>query len=117
TIGNAIGPANDLDFIAGLNGSDGSGKFAKSLDTATGALLSIGANPNSATNRIAFCGKALDVAPFIPGAVGGGLKDIVIRVLDSAGNIVWAKQIGTPGNEECNAVAVDDAGDVYAPAH
>src|SRR5262249_1100282 len=57
-IGNSITAAAEVDFIAGVQATNGAGKFAKALDTNNGTLLSIAANPSSSTNRIAICGKA-----------------------------------------------------------
>jgi len=115
-IGNSITAAAEVDFIAGVQATNGSGKFAKALDTNNGTLLSIAANPSSSTNRIAICGKAAGLsADFAQGGFSyTGGNDIVIAVYSSAGTKLWSLQIGTSGGEECDAVAVDDAGDVYA---
>jgi len=111
-----INSASQIDFLAGLKAADGAGRWARQFnDGANGVLLSVGASPASASNRIAVCGKASAAATdLVPGATFGGLTDLVIGVFDSAGNRLWSAQIGGPGNEECDAVAVDDAGDVYA---
>ena len=57
-------------------------------------------------------------ADFDPGAgvfnlTSAGEQDIFVSKLDSAGNFVWAKQMGGTGFDEARAVAVDGSGDVY----
>jgi hypothetical protein len=42
-----------------------------------------------------------------------GAKDVFISKLDTAGNLVWAKQIGGDGITVPNAIAVDNSGNVY----
>src|SRR5262249_14858110 len=114
TIGNAIGPASDLDFVAAVRASDGTPLWARQLDTLGGALLGLASSPSASGNRIAFCGKAFGASAFVSGASYGGLSDVVVGVLSSSGTLLWAVQFGGPGNEECDAVAVDDAGNVVA---
>jgi hypothetical protein len=116
TIGNVINSSASIDFLAGINSSTGAGKWAKQFNDGTNGLLkSVAANPSSTTNRIAVCGLAVQAATdLVTGAVYGGANDIIIGVFDSAGNKLWSKQVGSAGNEECDAVAVDDNGDVYA---
>ena len=115
-IGNAISAGAELDFVAAVQAASGAGKFARSFDTNNGTLLSLAANPSSSTNRIAFCGKAAGLSADFAQAgfsyTGG--NDIVIAVFNSAGTKLWSLQIGASGNEECDAIAIDDAGDVYA---
>jgi hypothetical protein len=113
SLGNAR--STPIDYLLGLNASDGSVKFAKGFNNGvSGVLLAVAANP--ALNRIATCGFANQAATdLVPGATyGGGNQDIVIAVFDSAGNRLWSKQVGGANEEECDALAIDDAGDVYA---
>lgn len=42
-----------------------------------------------------------------------GFGDIFISKFDSTGNFLWAKQIGLSSYDEGNAIATDDAGNVY----
>lgn len=120
TIGTTITSASPIDFLAALRTADGSGVWAKQLnDGPNGILKAVAANPGDASsthgNRIAVCGIASQAATdLVPGATYGGLNDVVIAVYTSTGTRLWSKQIGTAANEECNAVAVDDDGDVYA---
>ncbi|HRI25299.1 MAG TPA: SBBP repeat-containing protein [Ferruginibacter sp.] len=57
-------------------------------------------------------------ADFDPGAgvfnlSSFGSADIFVLKLDAAGNFAWAKQMGGSGDDHGNAVAVDNAGNVY----
>jgi hypothetical protein len=116
TIGNVISSSAAIDFLGAVSAADGSGRWAKQFNDGTSGLLkSVHANPSSSTNRIAICGLADRAATdLVPGAAFGGARDLVIGVFDSAGNRLWSRQVGAAGNEECDAVAVDDHGDVYA---
>ncbi|MEM9024179.1 MAG: SBBP repeat-containing protein, partial [Bacteroidota bacterium] len=42
-----------------------------------------------------------------------GSNDIFIHKMDANGQLVWLRQIGGSGLEISNAIAVDDAGNVY----
>ena len=117
TIGpSTISSANQIDFLAGLDAATGNGLWAKSFNDGTnGLLVSVGASPSSATNRVAVCGKASQAATdLVPGATFGGQTDLILGVFGSGGARLWSAQIGGSGNEECDAVTVDDAGNVYA---
>ncbi len=120
TIGSTIGSASQIDFLAGVGGLDGSGKWAKQFNDGTnGALKAVAANPAHG-NRIAVCGFASGVMPsdFASGAVPANGNDILIGVFKSDGTRLWTRQIPGAGsgtvNEDCLAVAVDDNGDVHA---
>jgi hypothetical protein len=109
--------AKDVDLVAAVDASSGARLWARKLDEGSnGSILAIAANPRSPSNRIAVCGTASAAAKdLVPGATfGGGIHDLVIGVFDSAGNRLWSAQIGGPGYESCTALAMDDAGDVYA---
>jgi hypothetical protein len=119
TIGSALSSAAQIDFLAGVDAATGSGLWARQLnDGSSGLLKSVAANPNDGSthgNRIAVCGLASQAATdLVAGATYGGQTDIVIAVYTSNGTRLWSRQIGTASNEECDAVAVDDNGDVYA---
>ncbi|HUJ27006.1 MAG TPA: hypothetical protein VLW85_13360 [Myxococcales bacterium] len=112
----SLNSSAQIDFLAALRSSDGTGKWAKQFnDGANGVLLSIAASPTSSANRIAVCGKASAAATdLVPGATFAGSSDLVIAVFDSSGAFKWGTQLGATSNQECDAVAVDDNGDVYA---
>jgi hypothetical protein len=87
-----------------------------------GNLLSVAGNVNS--RLVAVCGYTNQAATqLVPGATfKGGARDVAIAAYDVSTNpptFKWAKQLGdtSAGNssdEECDAVAVDDAGNVWA---
>jgi hypothetical protein len=112
TISNA--GATSIDFLALLNGSDGSLKATKSIDNGiSGGLKAIAANPK--LDQIAVCGAADKLSSLVTtGTYGGGTQDIIIAMYDTTGALKWAKQFGGAGEEECDALAIDDVGNLYA---
>ena len=109
--------ANDSDFLVALEAGSGGRLWGKSFNLGSnGQLVKVAANPNSPTDRIAVCGKATTAAIQLVGSgtTYGGNTDAVIGVFDSSGNRIWGEQLGNAGFETCNAVWVDDAGDVWA---
>jgi hypothetical protein len=46
-----------------------------------------------------------------PGGAGGG--DVVVTKFDSAGNLVWTHQFGTPTQDVSGRIAADQFGDLY----
>ena len=113
-----INNSSQINFLAGVNASNGSRIWASQFNNgANGNFKSIAANPSSPTNRVAVCGLTdigVAATDFAPGATSAGATDIIIGVFGSNGTRVWANQIGTAADEECDAVTVDDNGDVYA---
>jgi hypothetical protein len=110
-----ISSAGGVSYIAALD-STGARVWAKGFDLGTGGAFNrIHSSPADATGRFAVCGvtNKAGVNP-LTGATYGGLQDAVIAVFDNAGNKLWAVQLNTVGNELCNAVAVDDSGNVFA---
>lgn len=105
------------DFIVGVNGATGAGVFGKAVNNGNGVLLAVAANPK--LNLFAVCGYADAVSTLAPagttfgGGTGATARDAVIGVYDSAGTFLWGKQLNSPSPEECNTLAIDDAGDVY----
>ena len=95
-------------------------KAAHMVNVGTGSLLSVGSNPGQ--NAIAICGKTSIAVPastnskgVITGgaATAGGGMDIVVAKIDaSTGAVIWGKQFGGAGDQICNAVTVDNNGDV-----
>jgi hypothetical protein len=122
TIGSGnLNSAAPIDFLAGFDGSNGAGKWAKQLNDGSGFVKAVAANANDATpahgNRIALCGFASGVtapADLVTGATVPVGNDILVGAFSSAGTKLWASQIATAANEECDAVTVDDSGDVIA---
>ncbi len=75
-------------------------------------------------------GVAVDAAGnvYVAGIAGGALPgqtfqggpsgpcdstDVFLRKYDAAGNELWTREFGTPGNDQSGGVAVDGAGNVY----
>ena len=122
TIGTGtISSATQIDYLAAVKAADGTGLWAQQFnDGSNGLLKSVSANASDSTthgNRIAVCGLANGGAPTNlvgSGATAPGGNDIIIGAFSSTGTKLWAAQYGGTLNEECDAVAVDDNGDVYA---
>jgi hypothetical protein len=113
---NIVSGASAVYYVAALSATDGSGLWGKGYDLGSnGSLARIASSPIGTTGRFAVCGvtNRAGVNP-LTGATYGGLQDAVIAVFDSAGNRLWGVQLNSAGNELCNAVAVDDSGDVFA---
>jgi hypothetical protein len=115
------GTTQFVDFVAGLNATTGAVVWMKQFNlndpTGAGKLFSIASNPSQ--SAFAVCGIVVKklasdfgASPVFTG-VAGGLKDVVVAVLDAAsGNVSWARQFGGTGNEDCSAVSIDDSGNV-----
>ena len=62
-----------------------------------------------------FQGTAdLDPGPGVSNITSGGLRDIFIQKLDSAGNFKWARGFSGPGSDYGWAITTDDWGNVYS---
>jgi hypothetical protein len=122
TIGTTISSASQIDFLAGFDAASGAGKWARQFnDGPNGQLKAVAANPGDASsahgNRIAVCGFANGAKPsdFVGAAATAAAgNDVILGAWKSDGTRLWALQVGTAVNEECDAVAVDDNGDVLA---
>jgi len=126
--GTCLSSASPIDLLAGYEARSGTGKWAHQFnDGANGNLLQVAANPNDSSqrhgNRIAVCGFANATAPsdlLGPSAVAVPHNTIILGVFTSAGEKLWATQYIAAGavnaapNADCNAIAVDDDGDVIA---
>jgi hypothetical protein len=114
-----ISSANNADFLAVVSASSGARQWARKFSNGSnGALVSVATNPGSALNTIAVCGRTNAAAIDLVGAgtvYGGGSSDAVVGLFDSAGNKKWALELGNGAYyENCQAVAIDDHGDVFA---
>jgi hypothetical protein len=112
---------------------------AHNVDVGTGTILAVASNPSQ--NRVAICGKTsrlvgaysatnlsntglLTAGNYGTGGTGltaataGGSMDIVVAVIDasndpnSAGTVIWGRQFGGAGDQACESVAMDSAGNV-----
>ncbi|MGE0588000.1 MAG: IPT/TIG domain-containing protein [Cyclobacteriaceae bacterium] len=64
-------------------------------------------------------GSFYNTVDFDPGTgvfnlISAGISDSFISKLDIDGNFVWAKQLGSTGNDEGQSLALDVSGNVYA---
>jgi hypothetical protein len=107
--------ATPKEFLLGLRAADGEPLWGVQFDSGlAGGLVALASNPRG--NRIAVCGY-VSRAPveLVPGATfAGGARDALIAVFDSKGRRLWARHLGSPQEEECTALAIDDHGDVFA---
>jgi len=118
-----LSSSSPIDLLGFFKQSDGTGLSAKQFnDGVNGALKSVAANPNDSSaahgNRVAVCGLANQGTPALPpsGAVAATGNDIIIGVFKTDGSQLWGSQFSSAGtfNEECDSVALDDNGDVWA---
>jgi hypothetical protein len=108
--------ANGIAFIASLAASDGARLWGKGYDLgANGLFARVAASPTGSSKRFAACGQTNKTGTnALTGATYGGLQDAVIAVFADDGTKLWAVQLASTGNELCNAVAIDENGDVLA---
>jgi gliding motility-associated-like protein len=71
-----------------------------------------------AARKVYVTGFFSDTADFNPGSgttnlVSSGGKDIFVTKLDTAGNLIWAKSMGGPGDDQANAIVIDPANYIY----
>jgi len=102
------------DFILGVNGTTGAGLWGLTFNNGLGGLLAtVAANPSR--NVFAVCGWTDTASPLAPAGTvfGGGTRDAAIAMFSSNGTLVWSKQLGSGSDEECDSLAIDDAGDLY----
>jgi ribosomal protein S5 len=113
---------------------------AHNIDVGTGAILAIASNPNQ--NLFAICGKSSRLVgaytaaatntglltagwggtgsgtPVTGAATAGGSMDIVVAVIDAGstpantGKVLWGRQFGGVGDQVCESLAMDNAGNV-----
>jgi hypothetical protein len=122
-----------IDYVAGLDRGTGLGAWIKGFDlndptgAPAGQISSIASTlvAGATNNHFAVCGYvsgkvantttaglAIPLVTDLAAVAGGGL-DIVVAVIDGAsGSVIWGKQFGGLGDQTCNAVAFDDAGNV-----
>jgi hypothetical protein len=68
--------------------------------------------------KVYLTGFYSDTADFNTGSgttnlISNGGKDIFVTKLDTAGNLIWAKSMGGPGNDQANAIVIDPTNHVY----
>jgi hypothetical protein len=112
---NLTSAGSDDSFISKLD-SGGNYVWAKQLGGIS-AELAIGISVDSSGN-VYTTGTFQGTADFDPGAgtanlTSAGGDDSFISKLDSSGNYVWAKQLGSTGADVAYGVSVDSSGNVY----
>ncbi len=116
----AAGPGGDDIFVLKLD-ANGNFRWAKRMGEGNadiGNSLAVDATGNVYTTGFyVLWGLFLSPVDFDPGAgaflLGGAGQEIFIQKLDSAGNFVWAKGIGSTGNNVGLSIALDASGNVY----
>jgi hypothetical protein len=113
--------AADAGGNAYLTGTTSNGVFLLKYDSG-GNLLWNRSVGGTSSDDIGFSSIALDKAGnvFVAGgtssSIGGinaGGEDAFVCKFDPAGNLVWARQMGTVKGESANAIALDENGSVY----
>jgi hypothetical protein len=103
---------------------DGSGNFlwAKSYGATIGCVGNC--IKRDALNNLYIGGFYFGTVNFDQGnsnfsltAVGVGTREAFISKLDALGNFVWAKGIGSVGNDEIVSTAIDGTGNVYSSGY
>ena len=104
-------------YVGAVQAADGSGLWGISanlkVDQNSNAILSaIAANPGF--DDFVVCGWTnIAATDLVAGAVSGGGGDIVVaKIKGSDGTILWSRQIGGTGEQNCTAAAIDDSGNV-----
>ncbi|MBL7911606.1 MAG: SBBP repeat-containing protein [Bacteroidia bacterium] len=75
-----------------------------------------------ASGNVIVCGYFEGTCDFDPGVgtfnlTSNGDKDIYIAKLNSSGNFLWAKSMGSVGLDEATSIDVDAAGNVYSTGY
>src|SRR6185295_13198176 len=108
TAGSLYGPSSGSSDIF-LNRYDTSGSLLWSRQFGTSASEGCSAIAVDGAGNAYLCGST-------DGSLGGpnaGSNDAFVAKYDSAGNQVWARQLGTSGTDLCNGVALDTFGNLY----
>ena len=71
-----------------------------------------------AARNVYITGLYSDTADFDPGSgshnkISTGGTDIFVTKLDTGGNLIWAKSMGGPGDDQANAIVIDPVNSVY----
>jgi hypothetical protein len=96
-----------FDWAVGIGGT--SNDYARDMDI-------------DAAGNVYVTGSFKNTVDFDPGSgtqefISLGMLDIYILKLDAAGNLVWAKQIGSDYDDEGMNIAVNDSGEVYVTGY
>jgi len=105
-----------VDFIAGLNDTDGSGLWAQKVNLGNGGLSAIASQPGK--DSLVVCGSATNNAASLaatgtttaPGTPGGGAAVVVAAIKASDGSVLWSHLFGGALDQMCTSAALDDNG-------
>ncbi len=80
--------------------------------------LILGADGDTGANAVAADNSGnIYVAGYTYGSIdgnpGAGGEDLFVAKVDGGGNVLWARQLGTPASDYAIGVAVDNVGNVY----
>lgn len=109
-------------YISKLNES-GNFLFAKKIggaNTSSGNAIALDQQDNIFTAGFFSATVDFDPGPGVSNlsTFGGGFDfDVFVSKIDSAGNFVWAKQMGGSNFEDCKAIGVDGKGSVYVTGY
>ncbi|MGB4845809.1 MAG: hypothetical protein WBP16_15195, partial [Ferruginibacter sp.] len=78
-----------------------------------GNFISLDQAGNIYITGIFFGSLDFDPGPGITTLTSTGNEDIFISKFDNNGNFIWAKSFGGPTNDFCNAIVLDNAGNIY----
>jgi hypothetical protein len=103
---------SEQSYVAGLDGADGTGAWAKLVSLGGEQLYALAGNPNQ--DFFVACGAAKNAAPGLAaGLTAGGGKDVVVAAFKASdGTVLWAKLFGGALDQVCSSAALDDAGNV-----
>ncbi len=116
-------PSQDI-FISKLDAS-GNYVWAKAMGGVSSDIgygIAVDASGNVYTTGSFSEGMNSTTVDFDPGTGTANLTvvgnvDIFISKLDTSGNYVWAKSMGSPGGEAAKSIAVDASGNVYTTGY
>lgn len=120
TVLNLTAAGSKDNYISKLD-SSGNYRWTKRIGSsgagATGARTAIDSSGN-----VFYTGDFTGTVDFDSGTdtstlTSSGLNDIFISKLDSSGNFIWAKAMGSSGADRGQAIAVDKSGNVYATGY
>jgi len=108
--------STSVDYLVGLNDSDGTGVWSRKVDLKGGRLAVIAGNPTK--DYFIVCGSAMNTAANLSAAnlgtvVGtpGGGKDVIVAAVSTIdGKVKWAKLFGGDQDQMCLSAALDDSG-------